>query len=197
LIDSVQTRPSLLLRIRNARDSQAWTEFAEIYGPLIYSYGRRRRLQDADAADLTQEVLKVVSRSVARFEYSAQRGGFRRWLWTIARNEMKDLVGRLKRGPRGTGDTEARRMLSELASPSEDFDVWEADYQQTLLHWAAERVQMDVQATTWRAFWSVAVDGRRPEEVAASLGISVGAVYIAKSRVVKRLRELIESLEDE
>jgi len=197
LIDSVQTRPSLLLRIRNVRDSQAWTEFAEIYGPLIYAYGRRRHLQDADAADLTQEVLKVVSRTVVRFEYSADRGGFRRWLWTIARNELKDLVRRLRRGPSGAGNSEAMRLLSQTAKPDEDFDLWEANYQQTLLHWAAQRVQTDVQASTWQAFWRTSIEGRRPEAVAASLGISVGAVYIAKSRVVKRLRELIESLEDE
>jgi RNA polymerase sigma-70 factor (ECF subfamily) len=83
-----------------------------------------------------------------------------------------------------------------LEQPVDDLDTWEAEYQQTLLHWAAERVQKDVQASTWQAFWRTAVEGARPEEVADALGLSVGAVYIAKSRVIKRIRELIDSLEN-
>ena len=96
--DSISTHPSLLLRIRDSQDSLAWNEFAQLYAPIIHAFGRRRGLQEADAADVTQEVLRAVSRSVGRFQYEPSRGGFRHWLFTITRNKVKEFLSRAAAG---------------------------------------------------------------------------------------------------
>jgi len=196
VIDSVSTRPSLLLRIRDAQDTLAWVEFAGIYGPLVYAFGRKHGLQDADAADLTQEVFQAVARSVGQFEYDADRGGFRRWLFTVTRNKLNDALGRAQRGPAGSGDTGMRQLLEQQPQPAGDGAMWEEEYQRRLWDWAAERVRGEVQESTWQAFWQTAVEGKSAEDVARALQLSVGAVYIARSRVIARLRKWVEERED-
>ncbi|HEV3259784.1 MAG TPA: sigma-70 family RNA polymerase sigma factor, partial [Gemmataceae bacterium] len=97
------TRPSLLVRLRDARDIEAWRQFVQLYGPVVYAYGRRRGLQDADAADLTQEVLRAVSTAVTRLEYDRQRGSFGGWLFTVAHHKLHDLLARQRRPGQGSG----------------------------------------------------------------------------------------------
>jgi RNA polymerase sigma-70 factor (ECF subfamily) len=196
VIDSVSTRPSLLSRIRDAQDTHAWTEFAGIYGPLIYGFGRKRGLQDADAADLTQEVFQAVARAVGQFDYDADRGGFRRWLFTVTRNKLNDGRARARRSPAGSGDTGVKQLLEQQPEPAGDGALWEEEYQRRLWDWAAGQVRGEVQESTWQAFWQTAVEGRRAEDVARGLELSVGAVYIARSRVIARLRKWVEERED-
>ena len=192
MIDSLSTRPSLLLRIRDSQDTLAWSEFVQLYAPMIYAFSRKRGLQDADAADITQEVLRCVSRSAGRFEYAASRGGFRRWLFTITRNEVTDYLTGARRAPGTNTETQA---IEQLAAPNPEDDAadWDNEYEQRVLRWAAERVRRTVKESTWTAFWQTAVEGRDATEVARGLGISTGAVYIAKSRVIARLRVEIEA----
>src|SRR5262245_8405404 len=105
MTDPVTTRPSLLVRIRDARDSEGWSQFVEIYAPLVYGFARRHGLQDADAADVTQDVLRAVARSARRLEYDPRRGSFRGWLFTIVRNELRDFFRRCQRLGHASGDT--------------------------------------------------------------------------------------------
>jgi RNA polymerase sigma-70 factor (ECF subfamily) len=188
--DPPSTRPSLLVRLRDANDAGAWQQFVELYAPLVYRFARRHRLQDADAADLTQEVLRGVSGSIGRLDYDPARGTFRSWLFTLAHRKLCDFLTRRGREGQGSGDSGAHALLHELPAPEPD--VWEREYEQRLFAWAAERAQKEVTETTWQAFWQTAVEGRPPATVAQGLGISVGAVYIAKSRVQARLRHLIQ-----
>ena len=153
MIDSVSTRASLLLRIRDSRDTLAWIEFAGIYGPLVYAFGRKHGLQDADAADLTQEVFRAVARAVGQFQYDTDRGGFRRWLFTVTRNELRDAVARAKRSPAGSGDTGVRQRIEQQPDPIDDDALWEEEYERRRLDWAAQRVSGKVQGSTWQAFW--------------------------------------------
>jgi len=102
MAESVTTRPSLLARIKDARDRQAWAEFVEIYAPMVYGFARNQGLQDADAADLTQEVLSAVARSAPRLEYDPARGTFRGWLFTVVRNELRDFAAARGRRLSGT-----------------------------------------------------------------------------------------------
>jgi RNA polymerase sigma-70 factor (ECF subfamily) len=189
------TRASLLVRLRDAGDQEAWRQFVGLYGPLIYRYGRRHRLQDADAADLTQEVLRAVSVSVGRLDYDPSRGSFRGWLFTLAHHKLCDFLTRARQRERGSGSDQTDELLHELPAPEED--AWNQEYEQQLFAWAAERARGEFTDTTWQAFWRTAVDGRPAAEVAAELGLTVGAVYIAKSRVQARLKRLVQQVREE
>ena len=187
------TRPSLLVRLRDAQDSEAWQQFVQLYGPIIYRFGRRHRLQDADAADLTQDVLRAVSGSVGRFDYDPERGSFRGWLFTLAHRRLYDLLARRQRQEQASGDSATQALLDEQPAPDSE-EVWNQEHQRQLFAWAAEQVRGQFTEATWRAFWRTAVEGGDAAEVAKELGLSLGAVYIAKSRVQARLREQIQQI---
>lgn len=195
--ESPPTRLTLLVRLRDVRDAAAWEEFVEIYAPLLYGLARRRGLQDADACDLTQEVLRAAVKALPRFTLDPQRGKFRQWLFTIALNELRKLVQASKRQPRGSGDPSTQKQLERQAVCEDDEAVWNQKYQKRLFHWAAEKARRHFRESTWQAFWRTAVEGQEVRDVAASLGLSVGAVYVAKSRVLARIQALVESAQSE
>src|ERR1700687_3372875 len=114
------TRPSLLVRLRDAADADAWRQFVQLYAPLVYRYARNHRLQDADAADLTQEVLRAVHRGIETLEYAPQLGSFRGWLFTLAHHRLCDLLTRRQRQAQGTGGTTADELLREMPAPPAD-----------------------------------------------------------------------------
>jgi RNA polymerase sigma factor (sigma-70 family) len=197
MTDSPTTRPSLLLRIRRKDDHAAWAEFVEIYAPLIHGYCRRRGLQEADAANLTQDILSKVMNHADRFEYDTARGRFRGWLLTLTRNRINDHFSGLKRQTRGSGDTGVRAILEQVPDQDEqDDEQWDTDYQHRLFHWVAEKIRDEFQDATWRAFWNTAVKGQAAKQVAENLSMSVGAVYIAKSRVLARLKIRVRAVDD-
>jgi RNA polymerase sigma-70 factor (ECF subfamily) len=189
------TRPSLLVRLRDARDGQAWGQFVDLYAPLVYGFARKRGLQDADAADLAQEVLRAVAGAARRLEYDPQRGSFRAWFYTVVRNKLRNFLDARRRHDRAGGGSEARALLEEQPGRDTPDAEWDRDYEQRVFAWAAAQVRGDFQEATWKAFWQTAVEGQSPQEVARGLGLSVGAVYIAKSRVLARLREEVRRLE--
>lgn len=195
------TRPSLLIRLRDARDDQAWTQFEELYGPLIFGFARKHGLQDADAADLRQDVLRLVAEAVQGLEYDPQSGSFRGWLFTVVRNQLCKFLGRRPRD-RGAGDTVTQNLLKQQPAPEEDQAAsWDEDFRQRLFHYAVDQVRGDFSDTTWQAFWQAfwqtAVRGKPAKEVAAGLGLTTAAVYLAKGRVMARLKEQIRLLQDE
>ncbi len=198
MLVSPLTRPSLLLRLRDHQDHRAWAQFVSAYAPLIYAYVRKRGLQDADAADLTQNCLRQVVVHVGSLEYQPGRSSFRGWLFTIVRNKLRDFRDRSQRLGQGSGDAKMERLLQNQAAPEPDEErVWEGEYEHSLFLWASEQVRPLVQEATWQAFWQTAVEGKSGNEVAAHLGMSVAAVYVAKSRVMARLQTLIRGVQDD
>jgi len=196
--DALLTRASLLVRLRDPRDSLAWQQFVDLYGSLVYGFVRRRGLQDSDAADLTQEVLQAVSQSVGRWQYDPAQGTFRGWLLGITRNKMARFLERRRRQPIGSGDSSAQERLAQEASPdAESEKAWDQEYQQQLFRLAAEQIRDGFTPTTWQAFWQTAVEGKSAAEVGAALALSPGAVYVAKSRVLARLVEKVQELQAE
>jgi len=190
------TRLSLLVRIRDPRDERAWTEFLAIYTPLVYRLARQKGLQDADADDLVQEVFRAVAGAIERWSPDPERGSFRGWLFKIARNLIINLLARQGRQPRGTGDIAVGRLLEEQPAPSDEASaVFELEYRRQLFHWAVEQVRSEVHASTWQAFWRTGVENEKPGDVAESLMMTVGAVYVAKNRVVARIKRTIEQVE--
>ncbi|MFN6206242.1 MAG: RNA polymerase sigma factor [Planctomycetota bacterium] len=184
------TRASLLLRLQQPDDERAWQEFVEIYQPLIERLVTRYGLQPADAQDISQEVLTRVAKAIPEWEHDPARGTFRGWLTRVTRNLTIEQLR-----PR------ARRPLTNPASGQlEQFQrdadsIFQLEQQRELFGWAARKARDQFVPTTWQAFWLTAVEQRSPSEVAEQLGLSTGAVYIARSRVMARLRELIEQTE--
>src|SRR5262249_33591550 len=150
------TRVSLLVRLRDAHDARAWGEFVDLYAPLVYRLARRHGLQDADAADLTQNVLGAVARPLPRFQYHAARGTFRGWLLTVARNHLRTSAQERRRQPPGSGDSEAQALLEQQPAP-EEAEAWEQEYRERLFACAAGRVRGQFRPATWEAFWRTAV----------------------------------------
>lgn len=199
MADPPLTRVTLLARIRDGQDGDAWREFVQIYGPVVYRFARNRGLQDADAADLMQDVLRSVARNASRMEYDPKRGTFRGWLYTVTRNKIYNFLNGQRHRPRGSGDANAHERLD--ATPARDSDGpdadWEREYQRRLTDRAMDRVKHEFQKSTWEAFWQTAVDGKAAAEVGSSLKMSPGAVYVAKSRVLARLREEVRKMVDD
>jgi RNA polymerase sigma-70 factor (ECF subfamily) len=192
------TRASLLVRIRDPHDTEAWRQFVQLYASVVYGYLRKRGLQDADAADLMQEVFRSVASAAGRLEYDPKRGSFRHWLYTVTRNKLYNFLDGRRRHERGSGDSGAQQVLEERAVQTDDAAaLWDQEYERRVFAWAAEQVRGEFQQATWQAFWLTAVDGKNAREAGAQLGLSPGAVYVARSRVTARLREKVRLLQDE
>jgi RNA polymerase sigma factor (sigma-70 family) len=196
MADALLTRPSLLARLDDPEDRLAWQQFVELYGSLVYGFARQRGLQDADAADLTQEVLLAIAQTAGHWRYDPQRGSFRGWLYGVTRNKIAQFLHSRQSQPMGSGDTNIQQRLSEEPEPDSE-EAWEREYQQHLFRLAAAQIQKHFSQTTWKAFWRTAVDGACGAVVAAELSISVGAVYVARSRVLARLTEMIQQMQME
>jgi len=188
---SPPTRPSLILRLGDPRDAEAWGEFVEVYAPAVYDYCRRRGLQDADSADVVQDVLRAVAVAAPRFQYDSNRGTFRGWLFRVTRSKLSDFVSRRRGKVQARGGTTIQEILESV--PERDSEAeWDRAWRLQTFAWAAERVRKEVREPTWRAFWETAVRSRPAVQVAAELAMTPGAMYVARSRVLARLRARIE-----
>lgn len=195
--DSPLTRASLLVQIRDAANAVAWKEFVELYGPVVYGFARKRGLQDADAADVMQDVMRSVSSSIGRLEYDRDQGTFRGWLFTVTRNKVFNFLSARRVRPQGSGDTTTNRLLDTHADANDESDAWELEYQRRLAARAMERVKSEFQENTWRAFRLTAIEGVPAAEAAQQVGLTPGAIYVAKSRVLARLKAEVEVLRNE
>ena len=169
-----------------------------IYGPVIYGFARRRGLQDADAADTMQDVLRSVTTAIQRLDYDPRQGRFRGWLYTLTRNRVFTLQSSRNGKPRATGDSNVQSLLSAQPDQRESHDEeWELDYRRSLTAVVLEELREEFSEKIWQAFWQTAVEAQPAGEVAKSLGMSLGSVYVAKSRVLARARESVQRRLDE
>jgi RNA polymerase sigma-70 factor (ECF subfamily) len=197
-MDAPPTRNTLIAKIRDPANAHAWGEFIAIYEPLVYRLARRKGLQDADARDLSQEVFHSVARAIDRWSPDTARGPFRAWLFTIARNLCINFLSRRGAAAIGPGDTANLDRLAAIpATDPAASATFDEEYRQRAFRWAAAQVKEEFAPNTWLAFWQTAVEDRPVATVAAELGMSPGAVYVARSRVIARLRKRIEELGDE
>lgn len=179
----------MLQRVQT-KDAEAWRRLVQIYSPLIYSWCRHGGLKDADAADLMQEVWRSVSGHIERFD-KGTGGTFRGWLWTITRNKLRDYFRSRQGKPEAIGGSEARERFQEIP---DDEPADSAPNSQSVLHRALEMIRGDFEEHTWKAFWRTTVDGATAGEVARDLGMETDAVYQAKARILRRLREEMSGL---
>lgn len=189
------TRASLVFRLRDHSDAEAWEHFVNIYGPLVYRFGRQHGIQDADAADLAQDVLREVSTSITGFDYNPEIGRFRSWLFLIARRTLGKKFRAQHRVPLATGDTKFLKQLGEHPDDQQK-EHWNNEYRMRVFQWSCDEISGDFAETTWQAFWRTAVQGQKPADVAEALQMKPGSIYVAKNRVLRRLREKIASVDD-
>jgi RNA polymerase sigma-70 factor (ECF subfamily) len=184
------TPPSLLERLRQSPQREAWDSFVEIYTPLLVAWARRLGLDDHEAADLIQDIFTVLVEKLPHFQYDAQKS-FRAWLKTILLNRWRNRL-RQRHGGREVGE----EGLQNVAAADELHELEEAEYRRYLARRALELMRQEFQPATWQACWEFVVRDRPAAEVAAELGLTINAVYLAKGRVLRRLREQLAGLLD-
>lgn len=181
------TPASLLERLRAAPHGTAsWERLVRLYTPLLLAWARRAGVPDADAPDLIQDVFARLWQTLPEFRYDPARGRFRGWLRTVTLNRWRELARR------HLPTTEANGLTDLPAPAAEAF--WEGEYRARLVGRAVAVLQADFRPATWRAFWRVVVDGEPAADVAAGLGLTVGAVHAARFRVLARLRQELTGL---
>jgi len=192
-----ETSVSLLERLRLHPDAAAWRELVDLYTPLIRGWLRRHAVSEADADDLTQEVMAVVVRELPHFQHNQRRGAFRNWLRTITAHRLRASWRDRKSLPEATGDSDFLKMLDQLEDPASDLSrLWEREHDRHVARRLLELIEPHFEASTWQAFRRVVLDGCKAAAVAEELGLSVNAVLLAKSRVLRRFREEMRGLTD-
>ena len=186
--DPPETRLSLIGRLHDKSDGGAWTEFAQTYEPLIFAVARKRGLQHADAAEVTQDVLNRVANSIDTWEPDPSKGTFRGWLYRVTRNLTIDHLRRNRRWHA------ARELdaIDQIPNPTdEESREFRMEYERQLFKWAAGEVRSSFQQDNWQAFWLTSVEGQSIGQVSKQLGITRGKVYVARSRVMNRIAKVI------
>ncbi len=184
------TRPSLLIRIKDPRDTEAWTQFHDLYAPLIYRYARRRGLPREDAEDVRDQCLEVVARKIADFEYEKAKGGFKNWLYRIASGKVIDLMR--KRREKIADSQDIRGLVDPAPSPDE---VWEEHWRHEHLKYCVEQVRGLVSPRNFKVFEMLLFDESTVKEVCDQLGLTANQVYKAKSRVLRSVCQVMSELD--
>jgi RNA polymerase sigma-70 factor (ECF subfamily) len=190
------TRQSLLLRAQTG-EADAWKDLTDLYRPLIISWLNRQGVPAVDREDLSQDVLLSVVKHLPTFEHSGARGAFRSWLRTIVCSRTTDYWRVAGAGAPASGGSGATAALQQIADPDSDLNrQWDAEHDRYVLGCLLDMVEEEFEPATLRAFRRLALDGASGAEVAQELGLSVAAVYMAKSRVLQRIRQEAEGLID-
>ena len=193
-----ETRASLLIKLRDNSDVEAWEDFTQIYTPVIYRAARKLGLQTADADNVVQEVLLAVSKSIHQWLDRDNQAGFRGWLFRIARNKTIDLLTRKATRPFAKHDYGSSFEWNEVAQQeSAAATHFEFEYQWELFTQAAAEVRESAAPSTWQAFWLTAIEGRSISDTAETLGVREGMVYLSRCRIMDRIRKLIQQWEGE
>jgi len=185
------TRLTLLGRLRDPADRDAWAEFVGLYGPLLFRFARRRLPQDEDAADVMQEVLGVVMTD----RYRRPKGRFQKWLVTVLLNKVRDFHAARKRRGEVTGGAAVAERLHQEPSRDEQRE-WDRERERHLFQAAAERVRAHTSPLHWEAFARTALQDQAGRAVAAALGLSLTNVYAIKSRLMKEIRAEVRRFEE-
>jgi RNA polymerase sigma-70 factor (ECF subfamily) len=191
--DFPETSHSLIERVHDSANGAAWAEFLGIYQPVVYRMARRRGLQDADALDVVQQVFASIARSIDTWKGGEHRPPFRAWLTTVARNAITNALTRRPRD-RAAGSTSVIHQLNSVPAPEETTSEIIREARREMVHWAAQQIREEYTEQTWEIFWKTSIDGIAAAEVSESTGRSVGAIYVARHRVLVRLKEKVAEL---
>jgi RNA polymerase sigma-70 factor (ECF subfamily) len=189
-----ETRQSLLLRAQTG-ETNAWNDLTDLYRPLILGWLNRQGVAARDLEDLSQEVLLSVVKHLPGFRHSGHRGAFRSWLRTIVCSRTADYWRAMDAGTQGRGGSGATAALQDIADPDSALNrQWDEEHDRYVLQCLLDMVEAEFEPGTMQAFRRLALDGISGAEAAQELGMSVAAVYVAKSRVLQRIRQEAEGL---
>ncbi len=189
----LSTSLTLLQRVRRADDQAAWERFVLLYTPLLFRWAQRAGLVEQDAMDAVQEIFANLLVEMPRFAVDPARGSFRAWLKTVSVNQCRKQVRKRSLASGRGGDDD---VLQAVLGGDAWEEVWNADYQSCVFRKAMQIMQSQFEAKTWQAAWELAVNGLTAAEASQKLGMSESAVYVAKSRVMRRLRQELAGLLD-
>jgi len=193
--EDLNTRITLLHRLRDHDDDKSWSEFVEIYTPLLFAYCRKREIKLQEITDIVQEVFRSVSLAMGRFQYDPDKGRFRAWLFTVLRNTIVTYFNKANRAPITSRETQlVNRMESHLQEETTD---WDHDYRLRLLNWAMKKIQPEFSERNWTIFTETALHERSVDDVAAKFGMKNNTVTVTKYRITQRLRQVIQSVDPE
>ncbi len=189
-----ETRHSLIVRLKNEHDQPAWRDFVVAYESFLQRLVARQGVPEHHIADVTQQILIAIGRSVENWKPDDRPESFRRWLTTVSRHVVIKFMTRERRQAGGPGGTEWIQQLREL--PSRPAASEDARYQHELIIWAAEQVRHEFMETSWSAFWATTIQERTVHEIAAELNVSPGSIYMSRSRIMARIRLKIQEIQD-
>ena len=191
-----ETRHSLIVRLKDQRNDLAWTEFVCAYEPFLTRLVRKQGTPDRHVADVSQQLLIAIAKSVDGWKPDGKVASFRRWLGRVARNVVIKFMVRERKQVTGQGGSDFLTLTEEM--PDASIDAEQARrYEQELILWAAELVRGEFRASSWRAFWATQIEGRSVAEVSEELGVTTGSIYMSRSRIFARIRSHIEEVLDD
>lgn len=185
------------MRLQDAEDMAAWDEFSAIYGPVVFNVATSRGFQSADAENLVQEVFMAVASSVSNWLQRDDRGSFRAWLLRIARNAAADMITQKSTRSLGLDGSVAQVHVANLPAPSTLSSDLDLEYARLVFQWASEQVRASVAEHTWQAFWLTSIEEMSVDAAAALLNTRPGNIYFARSRVMARIKELVQRYQDQ
>lgn len=191
-IANEETRPSLLLRVRNHADDAAWKEFYELYSPLLYRYARAQGLNHVDAEEIQSQCCEAIVRQIGSFEYDRTNGSFKGWLRTMV---ARRVIDRLRKRREHQLDSAELRQLPDEEDPADD--VWERQWREQHLRYCVQSIRGQVHEDTWETFRLMLEEGLSVPEVCERIGATPNQVYKSRARMLAMVREKMQYLEAE
>jgi RNA polymerase sigma-70 factor (ECF subfamily) len=191
----METRHSLIVRLKSESNELAWRDFVSVYEGFLTQVARRQGVPDRHVADVRQQILLTIARSIEGWNDDGKSASFRRWLVTVSRHVVIQFMMRERRQASPVGGSD---MVAQLREVPEKPDARLMQlYQHELIVWAAEQVRHEFLESSWQAFWATVIEEQPVDEVAATLGVSAGSIYMSRSRIMARIRKLVATVEDD
>jgi len=191
----LETRNSLIVRLKSESNEAAWMDFVCVYEGFLAQVARRQGVPERHVADVTQQILLTIARSIEGWSDDGKDASFRRWLVTVSRNVVIQFMTRERRQTSPAGGTDMLAALQNI--PREPDEHFARLYEHELVVWAAEQVRHEFLDTSWQAFWATVIEERPVDEVAAALNVSRGSIYMSRSRIMSRIRKIVSDVEDD
>ncbi len=191
----LETRKSLIVRLKNEQNEFAWRDFVCSYEGFLSQLARRQGVPERHIPDVTQQILLSIAKSIDGWKDDGNAASFRRWLSTVSRNAVIRFMSRERKQAGGVGGSDLVAVLQNVVDKPDEQHV--RKYEHELIVWAAEQVRHEFLESSWRAFWATVIDERSVDEVAAELGVTAGSIYMSRSRIMAKIRRKVAEVNDQ